>query len=637
MSYIVYINSQLIEISDSKEIVYNKQCNDISELVNRQSNFTYKFNAPLTANNKRAFGFVGNVGNTSNTPYQKNNVDVIDSDTGLHLIKGGWAVINQTNKNYEINTYDGLIDLFKAIEGKTFGNDIDLSEIDHEKTMTTVIDSFTNENYRYIVGDYGGKTHLDSGTKINIDYLVPSVRYKYLWNKIFSTFGFSYLGNIFNTFDFDQLWLTYPKGISQDTEVVFETYAELSRETTQDVIVPNVDSNWETISVINGTLFSDWVYVVPETGTYRLEMNMKMNLKYRRTFDGITTFINYTPIYHVNVNGTLVGAYFQDTLNVAVGNLNAGDYVTIFFSYPPTIDITIGIATLTYTYSYAQFQTSSLNILKANNVISFTDELKQLSLTDFFKETLWRFGLTIFTDADGNYVFKTFDERLQADIVDWSSKYSKRTNESYIPKTYGQTNNFLQNYNDKEATYNNGSFSIANENLDDKKDILKSKFFSQEKDLVSFYINPTHNEVIFPMKLWEKEVTENSGVQEIKYKTLSSRFHLVRSETITKQAHLRSDILNDNEIVESIPVVRFLNTTFNDFIPKYYKNIDLLLSDFKMHKIDMLVNTIDFQNLELDKIYYFEQEQNYYFLNKMQWQKGKLTNADFYRVKYSEQ
>ena len=245
MSYIVYINSQLIEISDSKEIVYNKQCNDISELVNRQSNFTYKFNAPLTANNKRAFGFVGNVGNTSNTPYQKNNVDVIDSDTGLHLIKGGWAVINQTNKNYEINTYDGLIDLFKAIEGKTFGNDIDLSEIDHEKTMTTVIDSFTNENYRYIVGDYGGKTHLDSGTKINIDYLVPSVRYKYLWNKIFSTFGFSYLGNIFNTFDFDQLWLTYPKGISQDTEVVFETYAELSRETTQDVIVPNVDSNWE--------------------------------------------------------------------------------------------------------------------------------------------------------------------------------------------------------------------------------------------------------------------------------------------------------------------------------------------------------------------------------------------------------
>jgi len=129
--------------------------------------------------------------------------------------------------------------LFKAIENKNFGDDVDLSEINHEKNLTTVIDSFTNENYRYIINDYGGKTHLPSD-KINVDYLVPSVRVKYLWDKIFSTFGFNYIGNVFDTFDFDQLWLTYPKGISQDTEVVFETYAELSRETTQGVIYPKV-------------------------------------------------------------------------------------------------------------------------------------------------------------------------------------------------------------------------------------------------------------------------------------------------------------------------------------------------------------------------------------------------------------
>lgn len=608
MSYIVYMNDQLIEISDSKEIVYNKQCNDISELANRQSNFTYKFNAPLTANNKRALGFVGNVGNGSNIPYQKNNVQVIDSDTGLHLIKSGWAVINETNKNYEINTYDGVIDLFKAIEGKTFGNDIDLSEINHEKNLTTVINSFTNENYRYIIGDYGGKTHLDSGTKINIDYLVPSVRLKYLWNKIFTTFGFNYIGNFFNTNDFDGLWLTYPKGISQD--VPTELYAEF---TNWDYI----NQIYNIINIISGTSLNN-TYIIPETATYKI------------TFGGYGTvpiidfegnFIGTDAVtFRLLVNGVDFYSVSNSDATISL-NLTHGDIVEVNYT------IVVGILVTSQHMTFEKYDT----------VISFTDELKQLSLTEFLKETLWRFGLTIFIDENNNYIFKTFDERLQSDVVDWSAKYSKRTNESYIPKSYGQSNNFLQNYNDKEGVYNNGTFSISNENLDNKKDLLKSKFFSPEKDFTIFYINSGYNEIVYPTLLWQKEVSENSGTQEVKYKELTNRFYLLRSETIAQDAHLKSETLGVSDTVSSLPVARFLLTTFKDFIPKYYTNIDLLLNDFKMHKIEMLVNTIDFVNLDLDKIYYFEQEQNYYFLNKMQWQKGKLTNADFYRVKYSDQ
>lgn len=631
MSYIVYINDQLIEISDSKEIVYNKQCNDISELANRQSNFTYKFNAPLTANNKRALGFVGNVGNGSNIPYQKNNVQVVDRDTGLHLIKSGWAVINETNKNYEINTYDGVIDLFKAIEGKTFGNDIDLSEINHEKNLTTVIDSFTNENYRYIIGDYGGKTHLDSGTKINIDYLVPSVRYKYLWNKIFTTFGFSYLGNIFNTFDFDQLWLTYPKGINYQTPTL---YAELVKDTTENIT--NGVFTWDTETVTQGSVSENWKYIVPNNGTYRLDFQLHA-VNYRLLNPGQFNVLIVASLanYNVFVNGASLGiTYDYAGVYDYILELNAGDVVEIKFIIPSNTVSAIYLKTVfTFTATTSFFKISKFN----DSFISFTDELKQLLLTDFFKETLWRFGLTVFVDINNNYIFKTFDERLQSDIIDWSAKYSKRTNESYIPKSYGQANNFLQNYNDKEDVYNNGTFSISNENLDDKKDLLKSKFFSPEKAFATFYLNAAYNEMVYPTLLWQKEVSENSGTQEVKYKELANRFYLLRSETILQDAELKSETLGVSEIVSSLPVARFLLTTFKDLIPKYYANIDLLLNDFKMHKIEMLVNTIDFVNLDLDKIYYFEQEQNYYFLNKMQWQKGKLTNADFYRVKYSEQ
>jgi hypothetical protein len=49
------------------------------------------------------------------------------------------------------------------------------------------------------------------------------------------------------------------------------------------------------------------------------------------------------------------------------------------------------------------------------------------------------------------------------------------------------------------------------------------------------------------------------------------------------------------------------------------------------------LNCIDIHNLDFDKIYYFEQEKNYYFINKINYENGKISGAEMYRVKYSEQ
>jgi len=136
--------------------------------------------------------------------------------------------------------------------------------------------------------------------------------------------------------------------------------------------------------------------------------------------------------------------------------------------------------------------------------------------------------------------------------------------------------------------------------------------------------------------LWDKEVSENNGIQEVKYKPLSKRFYFLRSETITKNAVLKSETLGLYLSVTSLPIARFNITAFKDFVPKYYGNIELLLNDFRLHKIKLALNTIDFINLDFDKIYYFKQEQNYYFLNKITFEKGKLSNAEFYRVKALE-
>lgn len=633
MSYIAYINGNKLDLGDNKVIPYTKQANNLARLDDRQSNIMYKTTLPYSEVNKKAMEFVWFVGNRSNVPYQKNSFDLIDEDTGLHLIRNGWAIVEKSGtKGYEIYAYDGIIDLFKAIENKNFGDDVDLSELDHEKTIESVIASFTNDNYCYIINDYGGKTHLASG-EINIDYLVPSVPVKYLWNKIFETFGFEYVGNIFDTFDFEELWLSFPKGIGQDTLLASVEYADFHgyNQTT---------NTYSTINITNGGQVNSNAYVVPETGSYKLILDVDgavWGSYFIVVGDGDSIFIPFIipSKFAIFKNNIIIGFIESDVAPQELQfNFNAGDVVyiriiheKIFYELPATATVS-GFFVNKQIFRVNKFQT----------LISFTEELKQLNITDFFKEVLWFFALTIFNGKDGKYYFKTFDERLQSGVVDWSSKYVERTDETYIPKTYGQKNLFLHQYNDQNDNYNNGSFEINNQNLQSSSDMLKSKIFSAEEDIVEFKINDEHSENIYPTLLWNKEITENNGSKEVKYKELNNRFYFLRKEIINQEAVLKTGTFGFSETVTSLPIARFLNTSLKDFIPKYYENIDLLLNDFKAHKMQLKkISSSDFNNLDLDKIYYFDKENNYYLLNNLTYTKGKVSIADFYRVKYSEQ
>ena len=594
--------------TNQETIKYTKQVNDIAELETRQTSFTSSFDLPKTPQITQAFEQLGIVGDTSQVPYLRNDVQLFDN--GTPLIYKGWLNVIETNaKGYKCNLYDGIIDFFKAIDNKTFGDDIDLSEIDHSKDLTTIINSFTNENYRYIINDYGGKTHTDTLTSINIDYLVPSARVKYLWNKIFTTFGFEYEGDVFETADFDGLWLTYPKAPIQDGDDTLEDYAGLG----------DFNGNvFQTIDLIQGTLINNAVYVVPQTGSYKLTFYAD------KSFENPDGSIEYVPLPLIINNGALTIMSSPLTSNGINIQLNQGD--TLNFPYVLNAD-DLGIEDIL----------GSITVEKYAQQISFSEELKQLSISDFFKEILWRFSLTIFVDIDGKLIFKTFDERLQADVIDWSEKYLERTSERYVPKSYAQKNIFSQNYNDKEESFNNGNFTISNKNLKERFTIISSKIFSPDKTFESFVINSTHKEIFYQTPLWDKEVTENDDTQKVKYKELSSRFYLLRSETISKTTILASESLSLQQNVFSLPVARFFMTTFKDFVPKYYNNIKLMLEDFRMHKITLHLNYLDVLNLDFDKIYYFNQEANYYILNKLDYESNKDAKAEFIRIKYAEQ
>jgi hypothetical protein len=621
----IILNNGSLEVPNDA-IKYTKVGNDIADLSSRETDYTDSFSLPKSATNVNLFRGLGLKNDTSNIPYSK--VDATLVEDGMVLINKGWLNVKETSNEFKVNLYNGLIDLFKAIENKTFGDDVDLSEINHTKDLATVVASFTNPNYRYIVNDYGGKTHLATG-EINIDYLVPSVRVSYLWNKIFTTFGFTQIGNIFSTFDFSELWLTYPKGIDLSSilgTVFYSDFTDINSDGTQ----------YQNINIVQGSQINNFNYVVPTTGTYKMIYNYDAVLFFSNNtnYETVSGFSVIHRIYKNNniileTGGSSVVLFYIENFQFNAGDIISLEIVTdVNYYFPPSDG---------YDFVSKSLNLQTMRFEKYNNIVSFSEELKQLKITDFFKEMLNRFALTIFVNKDNDYIFKTFDERLQAQIIDWSNKYLERTSETYTAKSYGQINTFRQEYRDERLNHADGSFLISNKNLEPEKEIVKSKIFSAEKELTTFKINGTYNENIYATPLWDKEITENNGTQEIKYKVLSKRFYFLRSETITQTATLKSEALLSTQTVNSLPVARFLTTAYKDFVPRYYNNIQLLLNDFRFHKIKLALTTIDFINLDFDKIYYFEQEQNYYFLNKVSFEKGKESSAEFYRIKYTEQ
>src|SRR5690606_37924595 len=210
-------------------VAQTKQENDPITLDNRRGGYTIKFSLQKTEKIIRGLDTLTLAGNLRNVPNQKNPCSLY-SETGECFVYNGRAVITDAGESYEAVLYDGVIDLFKAIENTTLadlGPHLDL--INHNKSLAAIHESWTQDKaYRYIVADYNGDMNpqqmpLFPLPLLQTDYLVPAVKVSYLWDKVMEHYGFGYSGSIFQHEDFINLWLTYPKGVtsSDDEKTAF--------------------------------------------------------------------------------------------------------------------------------------------------------------------------------------------------------------------------------------------------------------------------------------------------------------------------------------------------------------------------------------------------------------------------------
>lgn len=597
----IYLNKQLVELSNDNDLTYTLQVNDISDISTRQTSYTNSFKLPKTNNNTEILRGLGLVGDISNIPYQKMNVDVLDN--GFPLIYNGWGIIKETTEYYSLHVYSGLIDFFKAIENKNIGTSLELTEINHNKNVQTVIDTFNNDfEYSYLLADYNGLTHYDIDKKINIDYLPPSVKVGYLWNKIFETFGYTYSGAIFSNDRFTNLFLTYPKGVSETT-----TAPVLLYDRANGGLVANS-------GLVENLLPSN--YLGYHTFTATEDMFFKPTLFDETVFFQFLGGVQKKII--VYINGIDFGEFNNNVYDLKIGDL---------------IELRLRLNVFDFNkYRYGKFGFQTIS--KVETAQNFNEELKDLSINDFVKDVLNMFSLTMFTNQNNKHIeFLTIQERTEtAQITDWTSKYVNRKSETYIFDSYAQKNNFKYNYNDKESSHFDSAISINNVNLKDSTDTFKSFTYAPELKTDGYAVGTTS--VFSPLfKQYDKETTENNGVSSIKYKPLSKRYYYQRKETLTQNCTIGSRILNSSLPTTKVNLANFNQLDMNSIVGLNYNSMQLILNDSRLHKIDLALSMMDVINLDFKRLYYFEQEQQYYFLNRLSFKNNSFSGGEFVRVK----
>lgn len=618
MSYLLYINENLIELPNGAQIPQTKQVNDLARLDNRQSNFTNKFLAPFTANNIRAMEGVYLVGNNSNLPYQKNECSLFDADSGACLIYKGWAVVSKTSsKGYEINVYDGIIDFYRKIENKSL-SDLGITELNHAKSISNIIASWNNNlPYMYALADYNGNNEFmpPSGVvvQVNSDYQVPSARVSFLWNKIFEFAGFTYSGTYFSTEDFTNLFMTFPKPVPIKTPILFNvTYQN---------------------SILVGDPFS--------TSSYNVMINETFTNSYAKFVVDDKIKIKIAGVYQLKASGSWDGNGIDGSVNfflrrlvgwtltiVSSGSINGNSNEVINISCNVNDDLTV-VRNNFGTNGATGVVSTSLDYIVGFDA-NFEEALVDFSAKDFVNEIMQEAGLTAFKNKYSKHIdFLTVNEILASPTrIDWSDKFQFKETESYKIGRYAKINNFKYRYNSENETHNNGSFDIADENLDDKVDVLQSKLYTPERLKGKIY-----GKEVPIFKIWEKEFKDDSTVE---YKDLTGRFYFLRVKSFSNTIRIASEELNTEATATNAMFANYNGLRFSELIFNNYSTISRILNKGKIIDAYFDLKPKDIETFSFKIPIYIEQLASNYLVNKiLNFVKNRTTKVELLEVDYN--
>lgn len=648
-SDVLFINELKADIT-GVSISENIQINDLFEVSARQASFTNTFSLPKTERNIEIFQGLGIDSNNSNVPYRLQRFTYLRN--GIQMFSNALGIVKETDKNFKINLYFNNNELFEVIKGKKV-NDLTLSALNHTLSIENYPALLRGFNLRYAIADYGAQ----SGEDIILDYQSPSVRVKYIWDRIFSEAGFSYRYagrgaredyNPFLTREFTEAFMTADKGFKPAEGVTAPVDAILG------VSQGNPDYSRFTITTILTSITN-----VPFTVNENLRVTSNFfdtSLIRQTTIAGVTTFeVQQDGYYSIGINGTFVGTQVQ-VVNFRM--LSGTTLIEQLASFET--GITPVASTNRYFFQAGQVFYFQLQALNQNNrlplqysylfnfdikldnrniTINLSQYFNNINQTDFIKDICNYFGLT-FRAKGTVYEFISYQELFTPFInysnfnalqpvnyvfEDWSDKFSTATSESYTIGDYGRRNIFAYLYDNVNDNFADGLLEIDNDILESEQRLITRLF--KAPDTTSERIA---NNSLIRFNLYQ--------VEQDKVKDKSSAPYIFLPER--KSGQLTYKRLDGVDVVYNgvYSVANFQGLNYQRSLNKWNSGLKNILQRQVMYKCLVNLNEFEVANIDFFKLKYIKQLGGLFYLNKITGFKNEtLTQIELIKITPQEQ
>src|SRR5690606_20647669 len=215
----IYETNRELEILDPS-ITYVKTAGDLGSITDINSSYSWTFKIPKSPQNTEELEGLGLVGSGSRKPYQKVYVNLLDNGFPI-VIKGILNIQNTPDDFYNAYVQEGFIDFIKDINNKTIGEGLDLTDLDHTRNYETIVDSFDlSLPYAYLIADVNGAYLNNVSNTINLNplYMAPYANAGYLFDLIFSTYGWTFGASQAVIDSINNTWMSYPSEVVLNTD-----------------------------------------------------------------------------------------------------------------------------------------------------------------------------------------------------------------------------------------------------------------------------------------------------------------------------------------------------------------------------------------------------------------------------------
>jgi hypothetical protein len=670
----LYLNDQLVDLSDDSPIALTFQINNLADVKNQQGNTSNQFKVPLTQNNRRILGFPDEVAFTNNLPYQQYAAKIVQD--GLEIVPYGIGELNSVDSNTaSITILSGNVDFFDAIDQKIFdmgdstsvatnkGASLPWKAYDHAWTLQNVVSSQgKTDGWIWPVIDYGNLGYNASANPVTVDVrnLRPGFFLKTALQLITQNAGYTI--NPQSSLLSDPL---YEGLIVQFANDSFEhgtdyqngnTNFSCSVSTGSDLVVTPSRIYHGTVpfsmNVYGGNYFDHGrnYYTAPEN------ISVTITLVFSAVIEGDPT--------SQNSNGQPLG------VEVRLHRISAGQLYTLtsttvdLSNNPPLIskhharyekdnvklsyEIVLSkgdniyveynvnnrsAGTVTIKYGTTLTVTSKNQGILYGQMVQCERIFPDINQKDLLKDMLQRFGIICQADNTGKVITFASLRDIVSNIPiakDWTSKcLDQGKSISFQLGNYAQINymKYKQDDNVLPLGFADTQINIADQTLPATTELFTSQFAGT---LNRAFIGGSAAQIN------KVDVSSDPSATDF---TIGTQPRILIDEKLnllgTGKTVRFTDGISHVDVNDSISVPYFSKNNgtydlrFNALRLKYYAELEKILKQTKKVVRYFLLTPRDILELDLLVPVYLQQDNAYYYINKIDsWQKGKATKVE---------